>query len=380
MEKSLKIVLSLVVLVLLVIIIAFSLNKKGPEQLTIQFGFIGPLTGDGASYGQSEKNAVELAVKEINEKGGVNSKLLEIVYEDGKCEGIGSVTAANKLINLDKVKVILGGICSGETLAVSPITEENKVILFSAFSTNADITKAGDFVFRNAPSDLEGGKQAAEMVFNDGHRKAAVLSENTDYAQGVRNVFKEHFKALGGEITADEVYEPEDKDYRTQITKIKQSLPGAVFFSPQTGVSAGLSVKQTKEQKVNVPYYGTVLFSGGDALTNGGDALNGLKFVDAPGLSEDNPKAVSFLGKYLQNYPEPSSDYMVGARYDSVYLIAEAIESCEEVDTTCIRNYLYNLVEYDGVIGKYRFDQNGDLVGIKYIIKQIVGGEIVELK
>jgi branched-chain amino acid transport system substrate-binding protein len=320
-----------------------------------------------------------MAVEEINSIGGINGRKIEVIYEDGKCNGKDAVTAAQKLINIDKVKIILGGACSGETLAVAPLAEQNKVILFSAFSTSPDITNAGDFVFRNAPSDAQNGKDSAELIFNDRHRNVAVLTENTDYGQSVRKVFKQRFEELGGKIVADEVYSPDSKDYRVQLTKIKAAKPDAVFFIPQNGISGGLAVKQAKELGINVPYYGIVVFSSGDALKAGGKALEGLVFTDTPGLSSENPKAVSFLEKFKSKYPAPASDYEIGARYDSVYIIANALKKCGE-DTECIKNYLYNMDWYNGVIGRYKFDQNGDVVGIKYVIKEIKNGKVVERK
>lgn len=381
MSKTIKIIIGIIIAIIIIGGIWYGMGKKPAEKGPIKIGFIGPLTGDAASYGQSEKNAIELALEDINAKGGVNGKKIEVIYEDGKCTGQDAVTAVQKLINVNGVKIILGGACSGETLAVVPLAEQNKVILFSAFSTAPDITNAGDFVFRNAPSDILSGVDTAEMVFfKDGYKKAAILSENTDYAQGVRRVFKQHFRELGGEIVADEIYLQNAKDFRTQLTKIKSANPDAIIFIPQTGITGGLAVKQAREIGLNVPYYsGSVVFSSGDALTTGGDALNGLKFVDNPGLSKDNPKAVSFLNEYLSRYSKPSSEYEIGARYDSVFIIADTLRRCEE-NTECIRDYLYTLKEYNGVIGKYSFDKNGDVVGLKYTIKEIRNGEVVELK
>lgn len=108
-----------------------------------------------------------------------------------------------------------------------------------------------------------------------------------------------------------------------------------------------------------------------------------MKFVDTPGLSKSNPTAQEFLAKYLQKYPQPASEWELGARYDSVCIIKNAIESCGDVNTECINNYLHNMSDYNGVIGKYHFDKNGDPVGLPaYAVKQIINaekGEIIEL-
>jgi len=377
MNKTAKTIIGIIIIVIIVILVVIFSGEKG-EKEPIKIGFLAPLTGDAASYGQGEKNAVDMAVEKINAEGGIKGRLLEVVYEDGKCSGKEATTAAQKLINIDKVKIILGGACSGETLAVAPIAEENKVILFSAFSSHSDITEAGDFIFRNSTIDSDAAMQIAEMIFKEGYKKVAIISENTDYCQGVREMFREYFKRLGGEVVADELYGMESKDYRTQLTKIKNTNPDAIFFNPQSGIAAGLTVKQAKELNIEVPYFGNYAFSSGDALTNGGSALDGLKFVDAPGLSKDNPKAVQFLNEYVDKYSKPSSDYEIGARYDSVFIIANSLKDCGE-NTECIKDYLYE-TEYDGTIGKYGFDENGDVVGIKFAIKKIKNGQVTLIK
>src|SRR3989344_5679165 len=175
--------------------------KPAQAQGTYKIGVMYPLTGDGASYGLPIQRTTRIAVDEINAQGGVNGRKLEVIYEDSKCNPKDGNAAAQKLVNLDKVKVIIGGVCSGETLGAAPITEAAKVVLISPSATNPDITNAGDFVFRLAPSDAFAGVVASDYAFNGmDARNAAVISESTDYAQGLRKVFKEEFVKLGGKI------------------------------------------------------------------------------------------------------------------------------------------------------------------------------------
>ena len=143
-------------MILLCLIFAGCTITGNVTKETIRIGAIGPFTGDAAVYGQSEKNAIELAVQEINLDGGINGKKLEVIYEDGKCNGMDAATAAQKLINVDKVDIILGGVCSGETLAIAPLAEANEVLVFSSFSSSPDVTNAGDFIFLVCCSELKG--------------------------------------------------------------------------------------------------------------------------------------------------------------------------------------------------------------------------------
>ena len=155
--------------------------QPAPQQGTYKVGVMLPLTGDGAAYGLPIQKSIKIALDEVNAKGGVNGRMLEPVYEDSKCNPKDGNAAAQKLVNVDKVKVIIGGVCSGETMGAAPITEANKVILISPSATSPDITKVGDFVFRVAPSDAYAGTVAAQYAYNElSARKAAIIAENTN--------------------------------------------------------------------------------------------------------------------------------------------------------------------------------------------------------
>lgn len=334
---------------------------------TIELGFIGPLTGDVASYGMTERHATELAIEEINARGGIRGKHVRVIYEDGACSGKEAAIAAEKLLNVDRVNIILGGGCSGETLGAAQVTEKHNAILFSAFSSSPDITTAGDYVFRNAPSDAQGGEDLARLIIDDGHMHVAILSEQTDFAHALRAVFRQHFERLGGEIVADETYGTDVKDYRTHLLKIREVAPDALILNPQSGISGGLAARQARELGIGVPLYGNMGFGSADAKATGGSALTGLKYIDAPGLSDANPQAQAFIGKFRELYGEPANEYEAAARYDSVHILADALEACGE-ETSCIRDYLYSL-QYNGTIGMYSFDRNGDVQGIRYRMK-----------
>jgi branched-chain amino acid transport system substrate-binding protein len=381
MNKTTQIIIGIIVAIIVLAGIWYVVSRKPTAPTTkepIKIGFIGPLSGDAASYGIPIKNAIDLAVEEINNTGGINGRKIEIIYEDGKCNGKDAVNAAQKLINIDKVNIILGGMCSGELLAIAPITEPAKVLLLSPSASSPDISNAGDFIFRNNPSDADGGKTLAKLV-REKYTKAAIISENTDYAQALARVFVEHFRSLGGEVVAQENFDPGVKDFRTILTKIKSSNPEAIVVNPQTEVAGGLIVKQAREMGITIPLYGNTALAGTKAIETAGKYAEGMLVIDAPGLSESNPKAVKFLADYKAKYGTTTLEFYLGAAYDAVYILADGI-SKYGTDTEKLKNYLYSLKNYNGVIGTYGFDENGDLIGIEYKVKQIKNGKAVELK
>ena len=343
------------------------------EAEVIKLGFIGPLSGEGAVWGNDEKNATLMAVEEINNSNYIPGRKLEVIFEDGQCSGIGAATAAQKLVNIDRVKIVLGGTCSDETLAAAPITEQARVILFSSFSSNPALTDAGDYVFRNSPSDDTLSNFTADLI-NKKHSKIAIISGNSSYTVGVRDVFVKRVLENGAEIVSDQLYNIEEKDFSTYILKIKQSEPDAIFINPYAGLSGGLIVKKIKELGVDVPLYGTFIFGGSDVKEIAGPALNNLIFTDAP--SAMGSKGDYVVNKFKEKFGEFQNSYQIGAKYDAVYIIADAIRSVG-LDTARIRDYLYGLENYDGAIGNYRFDQNGDTASLEWAAKIIKDGEAV---
>ncbi len=353
-------------------------NGNVAKKETVTIGFISALSGDAAAYGATERNVVEMAVNEINQQGGINGKNLQVIYEDGKCSGKEATFAAQKLIDTDHVKIILGGSCSSETLAVAPITEKSKVILFSAFSSNAQITQAGDYIFRNSPSDRDQGRIAAEMILHRGYKAIAVLTENTDYALGLGDVFKKRAQELGATIVADERFNQEEKDYRAQIIKIKKAEPDAIFVNPQEGLTCGLAIKQIRELGITTPLFTTYAMNSPDSLNGAGSAAEGIVFSDAPSLDSSNKKAANLLKEYTTKYGKPAHDLLMALRYDTVQITADALKKCGE-NTDCIKDYFYSLTNYEGTGGTYGFDSNGDEVGILFVVKQVKGGKIITL-
>ncbi len=354
-------------------------SNGGGETSTepIKIGWVGPLTGDAAVYGDPIKKATELAVEEVNENGGVNGRMLEVVYEDGKCNGKDAAGAVQKLLSTNNVEFVLGGICSGELLAMAPITEAANTLLFSPSATSPDISSAGDFVFRNIPADDGSGSALAELVYNDGFRSVAFVSESTDFAEGILKVFTERFEELGGKILLTERYSSQTRDFRTIITKVKGNTSvDAVVINPQTHATGAPFVKQLRELKSNVPVYTNSVMASADFVELSGEAAEGTTIIDVPGLSDSNEMAQTFLSSFQQKFnEEPGFPFYAGSGYDGVHILAEAIEKVG-TGSEAVRDYFYGITAYNGVIGQYGFDSNGDLVGIDYVVRHVVDGEV----
>ena len=372
-----------IILVVIIAVTYTSFNGKGDTQKnsTIRIGVVLPLTGDAGSYGVESKNSIQLAVNEINANGGIDDQNIEVIFEDGKCSGKDATSAAQKLITIDKVNVIIGGLCSGEALAIAPIAEKVNILHFSSGASSPELTGVSKVFFRNAPSDSGAGKKIAELANTNNHKNIAVISENSDYSQALREVFTKSHTGNGGTIVYDETFNPDTKDFRSFITKIKNANPDAIFINPQTDIGASVLVKQIKEAGVTAQIYANVFPGTKVFLDKSSTYAEGVLFTDAPGLDATNKKSIDFESNYKKTYGnDPSYLFYAGGAYDAIYIIKEAIEEAG-TNTNKLANYLHALKNFSGVISNsYGFDEKGDLAGIEYKVKTIKNGQVAEVK
>lgn len=347
-----------------------SVGDSAKSKEPIKLGWLGPLTGDVSSVGQADKDSVSLAVKEINKAGGINGRMLEMVYEDGACESKIASDAGQKLINIEKVLAIIGGACTGETMAVAPVAEQNKVLMISYASTAPTVTKAGDYIFRVIASDDYQGSYAAEIVYNKlSKKKAALLYGMTDYHKGLANAFTKRFKELGGEIAVSETYLQDDRDFKTQLTKIKNSGVDVLYFAAYT--EAGIvGLKQMKELGLGMQIVGAETF-------------DDPKFKNTPGVEgaiytvPSSPENETFKTKYLAETGRSDMPVYVTQSYDAIMLLADVMKKAG-VNPEDIKNELYKVKNYHGVSGAIGFDENGDITSAKYEVKVFKNGAQVK--
>ncbi|MEN9405658.1 MAG: hypothetical protein RLY47_617 [Candidatus Parcubacteria bacterium] len=363
MSTSVKWVLGIIVLALIVWV-GMSMSDTAPTETgPIKVGFIAPLTGDAAVYGEPIRNVTKIAVDEINAAGGIDGRMLEVIYEDGKCNGSDAVSAAQKLINIDGVKIIIGGFCSSESLAVEPITTAAGVFLISAGSSSPDLTGISDFFARTCPSDTAQGEALADIARNDKKwAKVAVIQEQTDYAMGLYNSFNKSFTALGGTTIREELPSTQT-DFRTPLTKLKSENPDALFLSVQTVAMGQKIIQQLQDLGWDVPLFisDSVL---GDTETIAKNAVQ-LEGVIGVEFSVDptNEKFKKLIAKYQELYGTEMPYQSYGqTEYDVVYLIADAITSVG-YDADKVSDWVLGIKGWNGASGSVTIGENGDRVG-----------------
>ena len=365
--------------VLLAVLVVVALSAIGcgiigdsDDDEPYRIGVMESLTGPGETYGTVANQAKQLAVEEINAAGGVNGRMIELVVEDSKCSAQDAITAYNKLTDVDEVKIILGTSCSGAMLGAAPLAEEDGTILFSGLATNPDIATAGDYIFRTSMSDVQLGVDTGNLLWADGIRNLATITESTDYAEGVRRTSVAQFENRGGTIVAEERYASDVTDFRTRLTKLINANPDAIHLAAQSEFAGGTIVKQARELGYDGPIYSEVVPIGATALEIAGDAANGLIAVTAD-LDPANNKAQEVLANFREKYDYVTLAWYLGSAYDDVYITAECLKQTEDdQDADGFRDCLYGIT-WSGAIGNsYSFDSNGEVVGLSNVVVEVL--------
>ena len=349
------------------------------EKETIKIGYIGPLTGGAASYGSDTSNAAKMKVAEVNAAGGINGQMIELIVEDSRCTSTDAAAAVQKLVNIDKVVAIVGGQCSGETLGAAPIVEEGKVVLVSPVSSSPDITSAGDFIFRVYPSDsLKGVDMAAYMEKMD-YMRIAIITENTDYAVGIRDSLNVALPE-GYEIVFDEVVVPDTKDFRSLMARLENVDHDVFISNPQSDSVLAPMVQQYRESGFEGPIVSQDIADSMNLLNLAPEAVEGMYLFNPSSLlgTKANDGERSFVDKFREQYGEAQSNMSFATLgYDSAGVILEAIGAVG-TDGEAIRDYLY-ATQFEGAAGTFSFDENGDVVGISNVLKKFEDGKIIEV-
>ena len=353
---------------------------------TIKIGVNLELTGNVASYGTSENEAIDLAVEEINEAGGIDGKKIELVKVDNKSDAGEATSGALKLIDKDKVVAIIGAATSGNTTAQVQIANDKKIPLISPSGTSTTVTvddkgKVHEYAFRTAFIDPFQGTVAANFAANELKVKtAAIFADNgSDYALGLAESFKKDFITAGGKIVSEKNYVAKDSDYRSTLTRIKSANPEFIFI-PGYYEEVGSIVKQARELGIEVPLMGA---DGWDSPTlvdlAGADALNNSYLITAFSSEDPDGKVKSFSDKFKEKYGKaPNSFNALG--YDTVYLLKDAIERAGSTDGEKIKKALEETDNLELITGLYSMDENHHPIKSASIIEFVDGVQVFKTK
>jgi branched-chain amino acid transport system substrate-binding protein len=347
---------------------------------TIKVGLLAPLTGAVPTFGQSTQEGVQLAVKEWNAKGGILGKQIELIVADSQCSADPAVNAANKLIDQDGVKFIIGEVCSSASIPVSEIVNQKKVVQISPTSTNSSVTvdatgATKPFTFRACFIDPFQGLVMAKFAAGKGYKTAFIMyDQGNDYTVGLAEAFEKSFTELGGQIVGKETYVKEDTDFSAILTKVAESK-AEVLFLPDYFNIVNLVGAQAKDKGV------TAVMMGGDGWDSSQldiKAAEGGFFSNHYYSGDTRPIVVDWLAKYGAEYKDANGqpkvpDALATLGYDAANLLFAAIQAAGTEDTTKVAEALA-AITWEGVSGKITFDAQHNPIKAAAVIS-IAGGE-----
>jgi len=347
---------------ILLILFTIGCSKKKPDAKEIKIGAVLPLTGVQADHGSDMKHALEMALTG-------HRHLVKLIYEDSQSTPNGAVNAVSKLINIDRVPIIIGPITSSEVLATAPICEKNAVVLISPTASNPKISNAGDYIFRTGPLASQQGIAAAKYALDKLYaRKVAILYMQDDTGLAYRHSFKEFFGKNGGAIVYESGYPRDRTDFRTELAKIKAVQPD-VIYTPATSQSMGYIAKQKQELGITIPIIANFGIEGDALLAVAGSAAEGIVYT-AISVSETFSKNFEAQFKKTPGIGAPLA-------YDVLSIILQLVEADAQTAND-FKTGLYKISEFPGVCGKVSFDDKGDAYR-DVIFKVVKGGIFVEI-
>jgi len=340
-------------------------DEQQPAVESVKIGLNYELSGKVATYGGNTVKGIELAIKEINENGGVlGGAKIEAVKADNKSDAAEATNVQTKLITMDNVLATLGPATSTNTFAAIPVAMENEVPLLTTSATTDKVTvdeatgKGKEFAFRICYTDSFQGQVGANFVFGSLNlKKAAVyVDSNSDYSKGIAEVFKKVFTDLGGEIIAEESYVDTDQDFKSTLTRIAAAKPEVIYLPGYYG-NVGMIVKQARELGITVPFVGADGYDSPDLVALGGaENLNNVFFTNHYSSQDTDPAVQKFVEAYKAAYgTEPDGFAALG--YDAMYLMADAINRAGAADSIAIKDALAATKDFKGITGTMSMDE-----------------------
>lgn len=346
-NKRLIIIVGILVIALLVLNTIFMTGFSIREDDTIEVGFIGILSGVGANEGIMAKQGAELAVKEINNEGGINGKEIKISYQDTPNDDKNAAVSSIHYFNNKGIDLIIGTTWSGSALAVAPIACNNKALMIAPAIGVKEFTQECDYIFTVWMPDEEISKILGQKIYDEGHRKLAIIGSQQAWEIVQARSVKESFIESGGEVVVYEVPTAEQKDFKTEILKVKEAKPDAIFIQY---IYQDIISKQLKQANLDIPIYVELIDA--TRIKNADGALEG-----AIATSQVNP-AEEFIDRYKEEYNK-APDFGADNGYDAVMLIAKAIKETGSSDPEELKDYLKTVKTYDGASGYLTFDEDG---------------------
>jgi len=340
-------------------------------------GLLGPLTGDVATFGASNRDGAIMAFEEWNAKGGVLGRPVAYVLGDTQCDPKAAADVARKVIDEDEVGFIMGAVCSSSSIPISEYANEKGVLQISGTSTNVDVTVDEDgntklYTFRACFIDPFQGSVAGEFALSNlgAHTAAVVLDVGNDYIKGLAEEFRKAFEAGGGEVVVWESFVKEDTDFSAILAKVSAANPD-VFYIPTYYDKLNLIGAQAKQKGITAPLLGG---DGWDSPDTDLAAADGGYYTNHYSPEDTRPIVQDFVAKYQERFGSVP-DALAALAYDAANILMASIEAAGVDDPTAVAAAMEDIA-YEAVSGLITFDDQHNPIKSAAIL-HVVDGEIL---
>lgn len=342
----------------------------------IKIGVSSIMTGDFAALGENIVNTARLTIDEINVQGGINGRKLELYIEDAGLDSKTGLSAAQKLVNVDGVRYIIGGTSSNGTLAAAPLVNGRQAIYMTPVTGGANVDSAGEYVFRVANGDTLAGRDLAVAATKLGFTRAAVVSEVTEYTLDIKKSFEKEF---AGTVVVSEEFQPGTSDFRTIVAKTKSVRPDVLIVLSQTGIAGAHFIKQVRDAGIDVAVMTDFTFVSNTSAKDIVGSFDGVYFAD-PAYAPEGVETKEVFARYEARYGKaPFIPFHAASTYDSVMMLADALKDVGD-DSVKVHDWLLvNVKNRSGLMGTYSLDANGNS-DLGFVIKQMRNGVGVAVK
>lgn len=345
-------------------------NGISPDRSPIRIGYYGDLSGPTFNFGESAKNGVLMAADEINLAGGINGRKIDVEIEDDQGKPALAAASINKLVQEGKVIAVIAGGTSNNSRAAAPEAQVARVPLIATSSTDPQITQVGDYIFRTCFIDAFQGEVMARFAANTLKAKKAgiLLDFNSSYSRGLSDFFELSFTRLGGQVVSKQLYTAGDRDYRGQLNTLRAAAPDVIFI-PGYYEDVALMAKQARQLGITQALLGADGWDAPELWERGGDALNG-SYISSHYSAEDQlPQVQKFVKDYKQHYGNLQPDAHAALGYDSLRVLAEAIQRAGTTDGPKLRDALAQTKGFPGVTGLITMNNERNAIKPAVVLK-----------
>jgi len=365
-DKMKKIVLILVILMLSACTMTGSVTKEGP----IEIGSILILTGAGASWGNSARHGIDMALEDINANGGINGRSIVVNHQDDGSDASKAVSAFRKLTDFDGIDIIIGTTWSHTGLPLVDLAKDGEVLMISPSLGVKEFNEASEFLFNTWPHDFILSAELADYVYDKGHTKVALIGAQNVWVKDQTNAFMTRFKEIGGSVEVLMEPNPDDTNLRSEALKIKENTEITAIVSTTDGVPVGARLaRRAREIGVELPFFSITIDQ--DTINSAEGAYEGMYFLTFLTPTEE------FETRYIARNGE-NPEIGGPSAYDAVMMLAQAMRETDSTDTKVLADYLNSIETYNGVSGTLVSDGKGGFEK-PLVTKKVVNGKAITI-